>query len=255
VDDAALRERRLRTQREFYRLIGGRSPGARLLELEGITAAVVPAARERSVFNAVVYERTAALLANLEDLTKAYEGAGIGAWTVWVTPGDGEAATALSDAGHVLDATPEAMACPLERVERPDPDPLDDWTRDGAMADLARINDRAYPFTGEPFTRAMSDVTVGNAIAYVARLDGAPAASVMTLDHDRDCGVYAVATVPEARGRGLMSALLAHAMTDARERGCLTTSLEATQMGRAAYERLGYRSLGALGMWERRTSV
>jgi ribosomal protein S18 acetylase RimI-like enzyme len=251
VEDARLRERRLRTQREFYRLVGRLSDGARVLELDGVTASVVPAARERSVFNSVIYDDTARLLANLDELTHAYEEGGIRAWTVWVPAGDGEAARALSGRGHVLDATPEAMARPLEGGERPNPDRFD-WTREGAIADLARINDRAYPFEGDPFTRALSDVTVGDAVAYVARLDDAPAASVLALDNDRDCGIYAVATIPEARGRGLVTALMAHAMVDARERGCLTTSLEATRQGRPVYERLGYRPLGALGMWERR---
>jgi predicted acetyltransferase len=93
---------------------------------------------------------------------------------------------------------------------------------------------------------------VSDAFAYVARLDGAPVASVLALDTEGDCGIYAVAAVPEARGRGFVSALMTHAMVDAQERGCQTTSLEATQMGRPVYERLGYRPLGALGMWERR---
>jgi len=61
-----------------------------------------------------------------------------------------------------------------------------------------------------------------------------------------------VATLPEARGRGLAARLLTHALHDARERGCTTTSLQATKMGQPLYERLGYRNLGPLHMWERR---
>ena len=61
-----------------------------------------------------------------------------------------------------------------------------------------------------------------------------------------------VATLPEARGRGLAGALMAHALVDAGERGLRTSTLVATKMGRPVYERLGYRGLGALEMWERR---
>jgi predicted GNAT family acetyltransferase len=61
-----------------------------------------------------------------------------------------------------------------------------------------------------------------------------------------------VATRPDARGRGLATALMCQAVSDARERGMQTTSLQATQMGRAIYARLGYRDLGAIQMWERR---
>jgi hypothetical protein len=43
-----------------------------------------------------------------------------------------------------------------------------------------------------------------------------------------------------------------HALCDARERGCTTTSLQATARGKPVYERLGYRDIGAVHMWERR---
>jgi hypothetical protein len=42
------------------------------------------------------------------------------------------------------------------------------------------------------------------------------------------------------------------ALADARRRGCATTSLQATAMGRPVYARLGYRDLGVIEMWERR---
>jgi GNAT superfamily N-acetyltransferase len=62
----------------------------------------------------------------------------------------------------------------------------------------------------------------------------------MTYDHDGDCGVYFVATLREARGRGLARRLLARALVDARDRGCLTTMLQATKMGEPVYTALVY---------------
>ena len=41
-------------------------------------------------------------------------------------------------------------------------------------------------------------------------------------------------------------------LADARRRGCATTSLQATGMGRPIYARLGYRELDVIEMWERR---
>jgi GNAT superfamily N-acetyltransferase len=67
--------------------------------------------------------------------------------------------------------------------------------------------------------------------------------------------VYLVATLPEARGRGLATALVSHALREARTRGCATSSLQATARGRPVYERLGYRSIGAAQMWERRSTL
>jgi GNAT superfamily N-acetyltransferase len=61
-----------------------------------------------------------------------------------------------------------------------------------------------------------------------------------------------VATAPAAQGRGLASAVMTRALVDARERGCVTSSRQATARGRSVYERLGYEDRGALEMWERR---
>jgi GNAT superfamily N-acetyltransferase len=87
---------------------------------------------------------------------------------------------------------------------------------------------------------------------YLASVDGKDACSVVILDHEGDAGVWAVGTNENARGRGLAKGLLSRALEHARDRGCATTTLQATRAGRPAYERLGYRDLGTLEMWERR---
>jgi GNAT superfamily N-acetyltransferase len=61
-----------------------------------------------------------------------------------------------------------------------------------------------------------------------------------------------VATLPEAGGRGLATALMTHALLEARSRGCTTSSLQATARGRPLYLRLGYTEIGTIQMWERR---
>lgn len=73
-----------------------------------------------------------------------------------------------------------------------------------------------------------------------------------TTDFEGDCGIWWVATVPEARGRGLSRDLLRVVLAEARERGLETSTLQATKLGRPVYERVGYRDLGALQMWELR---
>jgi GNAT superfamily N-acetyltransferase len=75
---------------------------------------------------------------------------------------------------------------------------------------------------------------------------------VGAIDVNGDCGIYWVGTMPDARGRGVATGLMRQALLEARERGCETTSLQATAMGRPVYRRLGYRELGAIEMWERR---
>jgi GNAT superfamily N-acetyltransferase len=239
------------SMRDFCRLLGQASEGARVIERDGVVAAVVPACPERSVINAVHYEDAGALAGGYDEIAAAY--AEIGAsWTVWVHPGDREAATLLASRGHVLDAEPEAMGRELAGVERPPEGAMSDWTANGRIADVGPINDRAYSFGTDSFSRALARFPEGRAHVYTASEGGEPVACLMIADHEGNADVEWVAVVPEARGKGLSAKLLAHALADAADRGVETTTLVATKLGRPVYERLGYRSLGRLEMWERR---
>jgi hypothetical protein len=48
------------------------------------------------------------------------------------------------------------------------------------------------------------------------------------------------------------NATLGQVLLDSRDRGCKTTTLQATKMGEPVYAALGYRVIGRLEMWERR---
>jgi GNAT superfamily N-acetyltransferase len=238
------------SMRFFVRLVASASDGARLLEREGALAAVVPVCPERAVINSVVYEEPAALAESYDAIAAAY--AEIRAsWTVWVHPGDREAAELLAHRGHRLDAEPEAMGRQLRGIERPPDGALSGWTASGCLADLAAINDRSYGFGTASFSRALAGITDSAAHVYTASVAGRPVACVMTVDCERNADVEWVAVVPEARGQGLSGKLIAHALVDAAERGAETTTLVATRLGRPVYDRLGYRPLGAFQMWER----
>lgn len=230
--------------REFNRLVG-----TEVHELDGVTAAVVPSCPERSVVNAVCYDDPVRLEAALDDLVAIYDAAAVHAWTVWVPPEDRKAAGMREEAGHVLDAAPEAMGMGLEAVSRPSD--FCNFTREADLRAIALLNDRAYGYEGS-FERALRELDPGTFELYAAHLDGRPASCCVTVARESDCHVTLVATLPEARGRGLGGGLLAHALADARERGLRTSSLVATKLGRPVYERLGYRGVGQIEMWERR---
>jgi ribosomal protein S18 acetylase RimI-like enzyme len=89
---------------------------------------------------------------------------------------------------------------------------------------------------------------------HVARADGVPASALIAREHAGDCYLWFVATVPEARGRGLAGELVRHALRESAARGCTTASLESTSMAEALYSRLGFEALGRYGMWELRAS-
>jgi ribosomal protein S18 acetylase RimI-like enzyme len=250
IPDAVAWERMLESMRVFFRSVPETSGGGRCVELDGVVAAVTPAVPERSLPNSVVYESEDALEAALGQLEATYAEAGVLAWTVWVPEHHERARRLLKTAGHQLDASPAAMIAALEDIEPPragDPEP----DPDPSLEDLGRVNDLAYG-TGDSMARIVGRGRADPANTYIARVDGKAVASVVTQDHDGDCSVWWVATVPEAQGRGLAAGLMRRALADGRERGCEVTTLQATKAGHPVYERLGYRALGTIEMWERR---
>jgi ribosomal protein S18 acetylase RimI-like enzyme len=80
----------------------------------------------------------------------------------------------------------------------------------------------------------------------MARLEGEAAAAALAFDHDSDCGIFNVETLPRARRRGLGTALAALLVHDALARGCQTASLQATPMAQRLYATVGFRNLGRI---------
>jgi ribosomal protein S18 acetylase RimI-like enzyme len=232
------------------RALATSAPRGHTIELPGVEASVMPSAPERSVINCVVYADAERLAQSLDTLADGYARAGVRAWTVWVPLGEPAATEALAAAGHVLDGSPRAMVLDLSAFER-SPDPSLELAERPSFVEVGRLNDQAYGLPGD-FERALAGASTDAFHVYLALADGEPACSVVTYDVDGDCGVYVVATAPAAQGRGLASAVMTRALVDARERGCATSSLQATARGRGVYERLGYKDLGAIEMWERR---
>ena len=242
----------LDSMRASWRGFALATPGGRALERDGLIASVVPAVPERSVMNSVIYDDAGALRSSLGELAETYDEAGVLAWTVWVPEHDRESAKLLDAGGHLLDATPAAMVCDPATVEPP-PDGVLELVPEPTFAQVAAINDRAYGYRERPFMRALGGLPGDGAHLYVAAVDGEPSSCVVAEDHDGgDCGIYWVATLPDARGGGLAALLMRRALADARERGRTSSTLQATKLGQPLYERIGYRSIGTLEMWERR---
>lgn len=76
---------------------------------------------------------------------------------------------------------------------------------------------------------------------YLALLDERAAGCTLLFRGSRSVGIYGVATLPEARGRGIAGSLLTAALLDARERGDCVATLHASPMGISVYRRLGFR--------------
>ncbi|MDX6615871.1 MAG: hypothetical protein QOD60_962 [Solirubrobacterales bacterium] len=251
-DYAYWRDLNIASMRGFFTEIARALPHAELLEHDGLIAAINPQTPKASLFNSVIYRDPAAIdRALIDELAAAYEEAGVKAWTVWVPDRDFETRSLLIDAGHNLDTVPRLMGRELDDCDRPSMDGLD-WTAEGSPADVTFLNDVAYGLPEGTCAAGFGDLSSEMFRLYVARVDGEPASCVVTLDLVSDCGIYGVASAPEARGKGLSKALMKQAILEAQQRGLKTTTLQASRLGRPVYVRAGYRDYGCFEMWERR---
>jgi GNAT superfamily N-acetyltransferase len=242
----------LGNQPPLWRLMASACGGEVITEGD-VQATVVTGSPNRSFFNSVFYGETDNLIEQLPGLADAYGDVGVNAWTVWIPAADERARDALAEAGHRLDATPRAMGFELSGLNLPDPDPelkIHQVEPDKAgMEVIRRINETAYGYPPGDFPPIdpMPDTDL-----YLADLDGETVGTTLRWDRGPDTEITFVATLPEARGRGIAKRLLGHVLKRAREEGREASTLISTKLGYPVYTALGYRDVGGLEMWEHR---
>ncbi|WP_328419895.1 GNAT family N-acetyltransferase [Streptomyces sp. NBC_00443] len=240
--------------RDEIRLLGRTAPGSWVYERDGIRAAVVPAAPNQPIANMVSYESTSGLVSGLGDLADAFHGAGVRCWTAWVPEHDGAARDALRAEGYERTARLPAIVMDLAKFAPPDLSGLR-YDVGSDIARLGRINEQAHD-SGHDLAAALSTPPDGvNVHVLHAYLDGEPVAAVATLDHPGpdglDCGLYFGATLPHVRKQGLGTRILAAAMVEARERGCVTASGQASEMGAPVWLKMGFQTVFMFETYER----
>ncbi len=80
-------------------------------------------------------------------------------------------------------------------------------------------------------------------VVYLGYSDGAPVVSGLGWRTGRTLGVYSIATIESARRRGYGAAMTARVVADGVVAGCDVAALQASEMGRPIYERLGFRTV------------
>lgn len=85
--------------------------------------------------------------------------------------------------------------------------------------------------------------------AYLGSIDGEPIATAMLALAAGVAGIFNVATLPEARGKGAGTAITAAALRDAVRMGYRVGVLQASAMGRSVYHRMGFREYGAYSQY------
>jgi GNAT superfamily N-acetyltransferase len=141
--------------------------------------------------------------------------------------------------GVALADLPETLPLPdgvtIERVR--DAETLAHWVR-------ASFEGFGMPPSGaEAELAAFARDDLGDTAAahyYLARLDGEPVATSALTPAAGVAGVFAVATLEAARGRGIGTAITLAPLLDARSRGYCVGVLQASEMGYPVYARMGF---------------
>lgn len=212
------------------------SPGARVERFAGATAAVFPAGPERDVYNNALLVRGRDATEAIDAIEDAYARDAITGYAVWAHESEPASIAELQRRGYHVDMWTRAMAMPLESLSAAEPE-----------IELAAGDWRDYleilTALGAP-SGILAGVDGSAFEVLVAKLRGVAVAAALAYDHGGDCGIYNVGTMPHARRRGLGTALTALQLQKARQRGCTTASLQATEMAQRLYASVGFRDLG-----------
>jgi ribosomal protein S18 acetylase RimI-like enzyme len=143
----------------------------------------------------------------------------------------------LGRATDVEPAPPGVEIRPLEDLEG-----LDAWGEINRRAlELDPLRARAW--------RDAQDRAIGSPgpmRIWIANLHGEPVAAAALFEGAGVAGVYNVATVPEARGRGIGRAVTATVLAEAIARGHRLAVLGSSDLGYPVYHRLGFREVSRL---------
>lgn len=88
-------------------------------------------------------------------------------------------------------------------------------------------------------------------VDFIGYLNGAPVATSTLIDAGGAAGIYNVATVESARRQGIGTALTFAALSVGIERGRSIGVLEASRLGYAVYQRLGFREVTRFSPYRR----
>lgn len=188
----------------------------------------------------------------IEATIEYFRSTGIGTFTWWMEPrlqsADWE--PVLAKYGfHYSDDTP-GMAVDLEALkEQPAVDGLEVRVvaEEQTLHDWARVFTLGYGLPPE-WESSIYDLQMRLGLGFPVRnyagyLDGEPVATSTLFFGAGVAGIYAVSTLPKARGKGIGAALTLRPLNNAREMGYRIGVLQSSDMGYNVYKKLGFQHL------------
>ena len=170
------------------------------------------------------------------------EGGPVQIWSAWPTPD-------LTARGYTPYQVPWMMR-PADRSQPPTPEGLRiQAARDEHdLRSAALLIDAVFGVGArDPSGLVTADLIDDDLEVFVGYVEERAVATATAYVSDGFCGVYAVATAPEARGRGYGEALSRAATLF---RADLPATLQASPMGYPIYSRMGFRTYGEFTLWE-----
>jgi GNAT superfamily N-acetyltransferase len=218
------------------------SPAAKLLRSRAATAAVFPswAPLNNAILTGASDGNSPAVVAT--QLTRIYADAGIDSWALWL-PSRVADLDAPDDLRHIEGLRRDATTLVMQADLSQGLDSNQGVVRT-SIASAALAGDEPVPAVDlEVPDRA------GGLSAWVLVQDGLAVAGAWSLQHETDCGIYAVGTAPGWRRRGVARALVEHVLSDAYRSGSRTATLQSTPMAQQLYETLGFEPVGRYEEW------
>lgn len=173
----------------------------------------------------------------------------------WTTPNThaDELAPVLAEAGMICQDNP-GMFADLGQVPDPrTPDGVEIRSAAGdGLTDYLSVLHRGFgiPLEFEPEMRgAFEGMAAERLVNLTAYADDEPVGCGTLWIDGETGGIYNIATLESARGRGIGYAVTASLMAAARERGCTRAILHASEMGRPVYDRLGFEEVCVVPQW------
>ncbi len=149
----------------------------------------------------------------------------------------GQAPGMAVDLALLNSAPPAVEGLVIQKVDSPDLQAL--WARTAAVGS-------EFPEAAEDMARletSLTDAQYKAQLRLIGYLDGvAVASSAMVLDAGV-AGIYAVATLPQARRKGIGQAMTVAPLLEARQMGYRVGILQASAMGYPIYQRIGFQDV------------
>jgi hypothetical protein len=232
-----------------FALLGGQARDARVERADGV--ALILTGLPLRLFNQVIVEGEGATASTISAAVAIARGRG-DAFVVSLRRGTDDRHLPTMDVLGLVPLADEpwmpGMALVLSSRGDAAPTPGHEIRRivDAAgMADHIRTAAAGFGIPQEWIEAIMSEDLVGTpgVSVYVGYTDGEPVSTGLGVRTGRTMGVYNISTIESGRGRGYGTAMTARIMDDGVAGGCDVAILQATDMGRPIYERLGFRTV------------